>query len=165
MEKIRVFERKCIRACLSKYRSPETDYRHFISNKKLYNEANIHRIDCFILKLIRNHFSQIHKITENSLISSIIYPNPLYFENTCKTGYVPPEAFPFLDKKNLIQDSNNVPIIYHINRKNATRKKFLYDPNLNSKDPNPLWIYNMSLSNKDRKDNHRKNKSKFFWLE
>ena len=121
MEKIEVYERKCIRACLSKFRSPESEYQHYISNKKLYNEANIHRIDCFILKLIRNHFSQIRTISNNSMISDVIYPNPMYYEKACNTGYVPPEAFPYLDNLNLIQDSNNVPIIYHINRKRAKK--------------------------------------------
>lgn len=54
MEKIRVFERKCLRACTSLYRSPESDYLKYINNKKLYNVANINRIDNFIIQLIRN---------------------------------------------------------------------------------------------------------------
>ena len=40
MEKIRIFERKCIRACLSKYRTPESNYTKNVSNHQLYNEAN-----------------------------------------------------------------------------------------------------------------------------
>jgi hypothetical protein len=68
MEKIRVFERKCIRACLDTYRSEHSGFKKYVSNKKIYNLANIHRIDCHILNLTRNHFAQAAKIMENSLI-------------------------------------------------------------------------------------------------
>ena len=50
MEKIRIFERKCTRACLSIYRSEHSGYRKYVKNKKIYDLANIHRIDCHILK-------------------------------------------------------------------------------------------------------------------
>lgn len=36
MEKLRVFQRKCIRACLGKYRTPESNFTKLISNHKLY---------------------------------------------------------------------------------------------------------------------------------
>ena len=62
MEKIRIFKRKCIRACLSIYRSEHSGYRKYVKNKKIYDLANIHRIDCHILKLTRNHFTQAAKI-------------------------------------------------------------------------------------------------------
>ena len=62
MEKIHIFERKCIRACLSIYRSEHSGYRKYIKNKKIYDLANIHRIDCHILKLTRNHFALAAKI-------------------------------------------------------------------------------------------------------
>ncbi|XP_015438037.1 PREDICTED: RNA-directed DNA polymerase from mobile element jockey-like, partial [Dufourea novaeangliae] len=58
MEKLRVFERKCIRACLGKYRSPESNYTKLISNYKLYEEAMLVRIDFFMVKLIRDHWSK-----------------------------------------------------------------------------------------------------------
>ena len=53
MEKIRIFERKCLRSCPSLYISPQTEYLKYIPNKKLYNEANLIRRDNFIIKLIR----------------------------------------------------------------------------------------------------------------
>lgn len=34
MKKIRVFERKCIRACLSTYRSKHSDFKKYVKNKK-----------------------------------------------------------------------------------------------------------------------------------
>jgi hypothetical protein len=39
----------------------------------------------------------------------------MYYEKTRKTGFIPPEAFMYLDKKNYLQDNNNTPIIYHVN--------------------------------------------------
>ncbi|CAL7937382.1 unnamed protein product [Xylocopa violacea] len=93
MEKLRIFERKCLRACLNKYRSPESNYKKMISNYKLYEEAKLIRIDLFVLKLIRNHWSNINNITSNSLIYSSTYPNRLYFAKTMETGYTPPESF------------------------------------------------------------------------
>ena len=41
----------------------------------------------------------------------------MYFSDTLKTGYVPTEAFIYLDAKNFLQDEENVPIIYHVNNK------------------------------------------------
>ena len=111
MELLRVFERKCLRACLGSYRSPESNFQKYISNTKLYDLANLNRIDCFIIKLIRNHYSQINNISENSLISGAAYPIDEYIRSsTMITGFVPPEAFPFLDINGHIQDENKIPI-------------------------------------------------------
>lgn len=55
MEKLRLFERKYLRACTPKYRSSESNFQKYISNKKLYETANTIRIDNFIICLIRNH--------------------------------------------------------------------------------------------------------------
>ena len=90
MEKIRIFERKCIRACLSIYRSEHSGYRKYVKNKKIYDLANIHRIDCHILKLTRYHFAQTAKFKENSLIFGCLFPNDAYFKDTLLTGYIPP---------------------------------------------------------------------------
>lgn len=59
MEKLRAFERKCLRACTGLYRSEETNY----------NAANIPRLDNFIIKLTRDYL----------IISSSIYPNDEYY--------------------------------------------------------------------------------------
>ena len=59
MERLRIFERNCLRKCLGKTRSMETDFKHLISNQKIYNEANINRIDIFIIKLIRDHYLRV----------------------------------------------------------------------------------------------------------
>ena len=105
MEKIRVFERKCLRACLSQYRSAETNYFYYISNKKIYNKAKVPRIDNFILKIIRNHFASTRSVMTNGLIQRLTYPSPLYVVKTLTSGHIPPEAFLYLDEKGFIQNN------------------------------------------------------------
>lgn len=163
MEKIRVFERKCIRTSLCTYRSESSEYKKYVRNKKLYDLANVHRIDCHILKLVRNHYANTANITENSLISSTCYPNPMYYEKTLFTGHIPPEAFLYLDRNGFIQDRNNIPIIYHVKR-HMNVKKILYDRNLDGSSANPLWRYNKAISARDHIDKHRANLRKYWWL-
>ena len=57
MEKLRIFERNCLRACLKMYKTSESNYESHYPNKKLYDNANIPRIDNFILKLNRDHMA------------------------------------------------------------------------------------------------------------
>ena len=122
MEKIRVFGKKCLRASLSQYRSAETNYFYYISNKKLYNEAKVPRIDNFILKLMRNHFTSTRSVLTNGLIQGLTYPNPLYFVKTLTSGHIPSEAFLYLDEKGFIQNNKNIPITYHAIRRVGNTK-------------------------------------------
>ena len=39
-ERIRTLERKCLRACLRLYRTPDSDWQKFVSNKTLYTTAD-----------------------------------------------------------------------------------------------------------------------------
>ena len=50
IEKLRKFERSCFRAHMNMYRTLESNYTRFYFNKKVYNSADITRIDNFILK-------------------------------------------------------------------------------------------------------------------
>lgn len=162
MEKIRSFERKCLRSCLSMYYIPDSNYKKLYSNKRIYDKADIHRIDTFILKLIRDHFANASNIIQNSLIHGSLYPNPLYYEKTLKSGFIPPEAFPYLDSNEYIQDKKNIPIIYHAPRhKNV--KKILYEPKSDCLTSN--LKYSTSLPSKDENDTHRKNTEKYWWLQ
>ncbi|CAK9796537.1 hypothetical protein ANTPLA_LOCUS858 [Anthophora plagiata] len=161
MEKLRVFERKCLRASLGKYRTPESNYTKLISNHKLHEYANTIRIDLHILKLIHNHWASIRNVTNNSLINSSIYPNPQYYDKTRHTGYIPPEAFIYLDSKGYIQDKDNTPLIYHITRK-ADDKKILYSTD--KQDININTRLNYKLSKIDKKDAHRRNTKRYWWL-
>lgn len=71
MEKIRTFERSCLRACLSKFRSAHSNYQHFTTNKILYNASGIPRIDNFAIKLIRNYYASLRKIIDNPIIAEL----------------------------------------------------------------------------------------------
>ena len=163
MERIRIFERKCLRACLGKYRTAESDYQKYISNEEIYNLANVNKIDTQILKITRNHFANTRTVKDNSLIFGIYYPNDQYYANVVKTNFIPPEAFMYLDKNGYIQDIHGAPIIYHYNR-HATNKNISYDKNLDTKIPNEAWRFTTCITNKEHKDKHRSNIKKYFWL-
>lgn len=122
MEKLRLFERNCLRVCLRLFITNSQNNIKNYNNKTIYNKANINRINNFILKLTRDHFANVSNIKQNSLIYSALYPNPNYYEKTLSTGYIPPEAFPYLDANNFISDSNNIPIIYHASRHKNKKK-------------------------------------------
>ncbi|KYQ54675.1 Carboxy-terminal domain RNA polymerase II polypeptide A small phosphatase 1 [Trachymyrmex zeteki] len=92
MERIRVFERKCLRACLNLNRTAESDYTKYVSNLTLYNTAKIPRIDNFMITLMRDHFAQACRIHSNSLVYCAIFPNEMYYSKTLDIGYIPPEA-------------------------------------------------------------------------
>ena len=59
------------------------------------------RIDNFIIKLIRKHE---------------------YILNTLATGFIPPEAFFYLDSHGFFQNQDGIPRLYHIYRR-ATDKR------------------------------------------
>ena len=99
------------------YRSPNSDYKKFISNKILYNVAKISRIDNFIIHLIRNHIIKCFECKENNLIFASYNSNEKYINNTLHNGYIPPEAFLYLDSKGYIQNESGIPIFYHIYRR------------------------------------------------
>ncbi|XP_076764851.1 uncharacterized protein LOC143431798 [Xylocopa sonorina] len=160
MEKLRIFERKCIRAYLNMYRCPKTNYKKMIRNDILYEHAKLIRIDLFILRLIRNHWASTRNIKSNSLIYSSTYPNPLYFETAMNSGYIPPQAFLYLDNLELIQNSNNIPIIYHYARK-MTDKRIKYNKNCAQVTSDMRFLHKLTKYN--LKDNHRKNTKKY-WL-
>lgn len=105
MEKLR-FERRCLRACLNMYKNPETDYVKYFSNKKIYDKANVPRIDSFIINLTRDYFKNASKINQNNLIYGVFYLNPKYYEKTLNTGYISSEAFLYF-ANGYIQDTNS----------------------------------------------------------
>lgn len=118
MEKLRILERKILRMCIGKYRNAATEYRHYISNTTLYTLSDTTRVDMHLLKLVRNHCQRSSAMTEeNDYIWQPYYPQELYLRKALTTGYIPPEAFIYLDTNGYIQDDQNVPIIYHINRR------------------------------------------------
>lgn len=162
MEKLRVFERKCIRACLGKYRSAESEFLHLISNKNIYDEAGILRVDIYMINLIRQHFVRSAEVIENNLVSGpALYNNSLFFKRSLELGRVSPEAFMYLDRLGYIQDRHNVPVFYHAYRR-ATDKSVMYEPRLDSSVPDAIWRYSMTLSEAD--SNVQVKPEKYFWL-
>lgn len=117
MEKVRVFERKCLRSCTSIHRSSRSNFLHYTSNKKLYNAAKISRIDNFIIHLIRDHILRTFDCYENNLIQAPYYSSEDYIKETLLNGFVPPEAFLYLDRNRYIQNNVGVPVLYHIYRR------------------------------------------------
>lgn len=156
MEILRIFERRCLRACTSLYRTAQSQYTKYVSNKKLYNKANVVRIDNFIINLIRNHILRCTTNYENNLIMAPYYTNENYISEALGKGFVPPEAFIYLDKNRYIQDINGIPVIYHIYRRANIKAvqsttynvgDFRFNTNISQKD--------IALASKTRK---------FWWL-
>ncbi|KAK0074467.1 hypothetical protein PV326_012427 [Microctonus aethiopoides] len=160
MEKIRMFERSCLRAATNKYRSSESEYKKWISNKKLYNETKIPRIDNFIIKITRDYFSKC-KNNKNQIIKEFTNINTEITINGTEQGYPQPQAFIYLDAKGIIQDEHNIPIIYHLKR-HKKNKKLPTSWNQIAVRTNP-YKYSTAIPDIDSKDNHRLN-PQYWWL-
>lgn len=156
MEKIRIFERKCLRSCTSLYRTTESNYEKYFRNNTLYQKANIVRIDNFIINIIRNHILRCIDCDNNNLIKAPYLTSDSYLLYTMSKGYVPPEVFIALDKKKYIQNERGIPVFYHLNRR-ATDKAI----HLESLNPNNCR-FDTSISDKDYKLSKKSNK--FWWL-
>lgn len=157
MEKLRSFERKCLRACQSMYREQKTNFRKMVSNSDSYNAAKVSRIDCFIIKIIRDFYNKAY-YNKNPVIKSIVEIDQKW-EEEFKTGYIPPQAFTLADKKGTIQNDLNIPILYHLKRNKADKSL----PNSNENYENNKTVYSRTLPDRDFQDFHRI-KNKYWWL-
>jgi len=157
MERIRKFERKCLRACTSLFRNPQSHYTKYVSNEKLYKEANIIRIDNFIIELIRNYIKRCTSFKGNNLILAPYYTSEEYISNSLQTGFVPAEAFLYLDKIKLIQDQNGTPIFYH-NFRRANKKTVIFTSSNNIR-------FNTNIGNSWVLTNKKRKNKKHWWLE
>ena len=156
MEKIRKFERACLRNIFGKYR--KSDSKYFVSNQELYNIAKIPRIDNFILQLTREYYNSL-KTNNNKIIYQFTkFPDHLAIDSA-KTNYIPPEAFIYFDKIGVIQNDKNVPIIYHISRHRANKS---IPDNFDSFCQLPL-VYSTSIPDQDQNDFSRINNN-YWWL-
>lgn len=157
MERIRTFERKCLRACTKTYRTPESGYMKYVSNKKLYEKANVIRIDNFMISIIRRHILRCTRCEENNLIMAPYYSDENYIAECLKDGFVPSEAFLLIDKKGHIQDANGIPIFYHRYRR-ANNKNYEFDTN------EPEWRHSKAISQRDNDKVERKKLQKYWWI-
>ncbi|XP_017892292.1 uncharacterized protein LOC108632312 [Ceratina calcarata] len=161
MEKLRTFERKCLRACLSLYRSQQSNWLHYISNMTLYEQANITRIDIFIINLARQYFSKLPQ-NKNELIRSLAIISTAAAEEQMNNGYINPEAFIYCDKQGIIQNSLNIPILYHWRRNRANKRiafkatDFILNPD--------KFAFSMRIPPTDFLNFARLNTAKYWWL-
>lgn len=160
MEKMRLLERSCLRAALNKYRSAQTEYRKWINNKEIYNEAGIPRIDNHIIKLARDYYSRCAK-SKNAIIKSFATIDERKMSIAIEEGYPQPKAFILLDKRGIIQDGNNKPIIYHWRRHKKDKKLPSTWEKVEAKQ-NP-YKYSMAISEVDYQDKHRL-LHQYWWL-
>lgn len=158
MEKLRVFERKCLRACLSKYRKAENK-DHYISNKTLYNYIKFDRIDIFILEQIRKHIVRSTTNNENSMIYAPYLTEMEQFKEEIENKFPPLESFIYLDQNSYTQNHNTaIPLLYHINRRKNNKS---INPNVFN-DPTQIR-FNTNISNKSVLK-HVNNIEKYWWL-
>lgn len=127
MEKIRSFERKCLRICLNYYREPHDNFKKRTKNQKIYKIAKIPRVDIFLIKLTRNHIKKSINNNNNQLIRGPFFPRDEFYKNAITKGFVPPETFIYLDENKYIINKDSIPMFYHISR-HINNKKINYDP-------------------------------------
>lgn len=157
-EKIRKFERSCLRLALGLYRKKVGNNTKSITNKKLYDTANITRTDNFIIKLTRDYYSQLPNIN-NGTIQQLMRKN---FDTQVSTskGYIRPQLFTHLDKIGLIQNETNIPTFYHRSRHKANKRIPIHQY---ARDGNNNLKYSTIIPNKDYEDFHRL-LPKYWWL-
>lgn len=144
MERLRKCERKILRSCTSLFRSASSGFNKYVSNIKLYNTAEIVRIDNHVINLTRSHIKRCLDNMDNPLIKAPYYESDEYFILCIKNGFVPPECFLYLDKNGYIQNSECIPVLYHIFRR--ANNKIIEDNDLN----NVNKRHDISISERDK---------------
>lgn len=102
--------------------SRESNFKKHIKNEVIYNIANIQRVDCFILKVCRNYYAKLPQINNAEISRVQNSPDETILIQNNNSGCLPPQAFIYFDKIGVLQDLNNVPIIYHKGRHHAKKK-------------------------------------------
>ena len=92
------------------HRSSHNNYHTFISNKKIYNNAKISRVDNFCIKLTRSFYAKNKLIKNKYIEENLKISNEDVFDKRMTDGYLPPHSFTNLGSNGLIQDSDNIPI-------------------------------------------------------
>ncbi|XP_063993676.1 uncharacterized protein LOC135171219 [Diachasmimorpha longicaudata] len=157
MERTRRLERRCIRAGLRLYRNENSGFTKKISNKQLYNTAKIQRIDNFILRLTRDYYKNL-KTIKNEALEKLSTVDPIQTTIASHSGYFPPQAFTFFDRISLIQNEDNIPLIYHYDR-NSTNKKLPIATDATAK-----LKYSMAIPEVDFNDTQRID-ANYWWVD
>ena len=109
MKRLRKKERQYLRACINYKKHPNT-YKT-ISNKALYGNTNIKRIDVHLVELAIKFFEKLH-LVENQLIDSCGLFNNIYYENP-RHKFKVPHCLMYLNIKNKLFDSEKKLIYYN----------------------------------------------------
>lgn len=116
MERIRMFERKCIRSCITFRRKP--DSYEYINNTDLYSQGNVERIDRFMLQLALKSFKNW---PTDELFQDSIQHDENYLDDP-RNKLKPPWYIQHLaDHNRLFDDNHNAPILYHQRANESTR--------------------------------------------
>lgn len=158
LEKIRISERNFLRHCINSYRTQTSNFKKYTSNKAIYNLADIPRIDLHLIEITRNYFTKT-QIIKDKIGIDLKKINHQQHINLFKTGYTTPCAFLTADKMDIIQNNNNIPIIYHISRNKADKKL----PTTPAQLRQTKKVYSTILSDKDKTKKY-KNHKKYWWL-
>lgn len=114
MERLRCFERRCIRACIN-YKRPYYTYK-WISNKELYQQSEIKRIDCFMLDSTIKLFG---KWPQLETLDDCINLDADQLDDVHQ-AYKPPWYIQHLHDTNRLY-VNSAPSIYHVRHRANTR--------------------------------------------
>lgn len=139
MERLKRLERDCLRRCLGINRTSASNFKKRISNHKLYNTANIPRVDTLIIQITRDYFQKNTKST-NPLIYNNSIMSTEEWNNNKLSGYIPPPGFTKCDAYGLIQTPNNIPSIYHRSR-HCKNKKIDWTKDEFTTNPAAYFIY------------------------
>lgn len=129
-----------------------------IKNKLIYDEAIIPRFDTACIMLTRNYYSTCYQIN-NNLINKLKIENQAQVLRMVRSNYSPPKLFKNLDKLGCIQDSHNLPVIYHIKRHCAKKAICIDTENV----PPEKWVYSRDLPKRDSESLDRLSE-KYWWL-
>lgn len=110
MERIRLHERKCLRACTN-YRRPIGDFRH-VNNSILYRKADVPRIDSFLLKSALKFYEKVPNI-QNDLIKTCVTFDNNYLNEIINSQYKPPYTLTYLYKNNHMINDQEQTVYYH----------------------------------------------------
>lgn len=162
IEKMRSFERACLRAITGLHRTPESNYKKYHSNKVLYNAVDIPRIDVFIINLIRNFWINTKHIDHDQIQNQLQLADEDALQQ-CNKGYTTPSCFLYLDKMGVMQNSDNTPELYHISR-HARNKKIFHQNLGNTETVSNKYRYSKTIPEQDRLNNSRFINKCYWWL-
>lgn len=127
LEEYRRFERKCFRCCAAiGTRTTASDFKKYHSNEVIYATTDITRIDNHIIQLTRSHFARLGTVPNASVAFSATSASEEYTRTCMQSGFLPPEAFVYMDSAGYIQDADGIPVLYHI-RRDHPRASIRYD--------------------------------------